>query len=241
MKQLDTFTKAIILTLFTALPALAQESYFNVPESDVAEKNKFTVQQQFNIQDFYRSLTTINYGLGKDWEIGANLLNLDYYPRSRSFQRNDSTTENAYSPLLLLNAQKIFKLGGHFHVGLGGQAGFNLTPDKGHQQFVHYVYANLNKSFRDDHYKITAGLYNGHVRYLGGDQVVGFQTGFDAGIFYQKLHILGDWISGQHDVGQLGLGLEVYLSKSLPLALGWQRNNQDGSSGLIVQLTYSPE
>ncbi len=241
MKNSFILSMAILSAIFTAIPAVAQESYFNVPESDVAEKNKFTVQQQFNIQDFYRSLTTINYGLGKDWEIGANLLNLDYYPKSRSFQRNDSNTVSAYAPLLLLNSQKIFKLGHHFHIGLGGQAGLNLTPDKGQQQFVHYVYANLNKTFQDDHYKLTAGLYNGHVRYLGGDQAVGFQAGFDAGIFYQKLHILGDWISGQHDVGQLGLGLEIYLSKSLPLALGWQRSNQDGSSGLIVQLTYSPE
>ena len=241
MKHCFTLFTGLLLALGACLPALAQESYFNVPESDVAEKNKFTVQQQFNIQDFYRSLTTIDYGLGKDWEVGANLLNLDYYPKSRSFQRNDSSTVSAYAPLLLLNSQKIFKLGNHFHIGLGGQAGLNLTPDKGQQQFVHYVYANLNKSFLDDHYKITAGLYNGHVRYLGGDQVVGFQAGFDAGIFYQKLHILGDWTSGQHDVGQLVLGLEIYLSKSLPLALGWQRSNQDGSSGLIVQLTYSPE
>ena len=241
MRNQFTRLASFLLALAACLPAVAQESYFNVPESDVAEKHKFTVQQQFNIQDFYRSMTTIDYGLGKDWEVGANLLNLDYYPQTRSFQRNDSTTENAYSPLLLLNAQKIFKLGHHFHIGVGGQAGFNLTPHKGKHQFVHYVYANLNKSFRDDHYKLTAGIYNGHVRYLGADQAVGFQAGFDAGIFYQKLHIMGDWISGQHDVGQLGLGLEIYLSKSLPLALGWQRNNQDGSSGLIVQLTFSPD
>lgn len=241
MKNSFILSMALLLVTFSTISAVAQESYFNVPESDVAEKNKFTVQQQVNIQDFYRSLTTIDYGLGKDWEIGANLLNLDYYPRSHSFQRNDSNTVSAYAPLLLLNSQKIVKLGKHFHIGLGGQVGLNLTPDKGQQQFVHYVYANLNKSFRDDHYKVTAGLYNGHVRYLGGDQAVGFQAGFDAGIFYQKLHILGDWMSGNHDVGQLGLGLEVYLTKSLPLALGWQRSNQDGSSGLIVQLTYSPE
>ena len=241
MKNWFILTSSFLLVVFVSHTTYAQESYFNVPESDVAEKSKFTVQQQFNIQDFYRSLTTIDYGLGKDFEIGANLLNLDYYPSTRSFQHNDSSTVSAYAPLLLINAQKIFKLGSGFHIGLGGQAGYNLTPDKGQHQFVHYVYANLNKSLYKDHYKITAGLYNGHVRYLGGGQLVGFQTGFDAGIFYQKLHLLGDWISGQHDVGQLGLGLEVYLSKSLPLALGWQRSNQDGSSALIVQLTFSPE
>ena len=220
---------------------LAQESYFNVPESDVAKTHKLTVQQQFVIQDYYRSLTTFNYGLGKDWEIGANLLNLDYYPQSRHILRNDSTTERAYSPLLTLNAQKIFNLPHEFHVGIGGQAGYNLTPDKTQRRFVGYGYVNLNKSFYNDHYKLTAGAYTGHVRYLGEGPLIGFQTGFEAGIFYEKLHLLGDWISGQHDVGQLVLGLEVFLSKSLPLAIGWQRSNQDGTSALVVQLTFSPD
>ena len=143
--------------------------------------------------------------------------------------------------MLTLNTQKIFELPHDFHVGIGGQAGWNLTPNKGQHRFVHYVYANLNKSFVDDHHKVTAGVYNGHVRYLGEGPAVGFQAGFEAGIFYQKLHLLGDWISGQHEVGQLVLGLEVFLSKKLPLALGWQRQNQDGSSALVVQLTYRGE
>ena len=233
-----------LITSVLALATLtvhAQESYFNVPESVVAEKGKFTIQQQVSIKDFYRSLTTVDYGLGNDWEIGANLLNLDYYPDSKKILRNDSTNQKAYSPLLMLNGQKIFKLGKHYHIGLGGQAGYNLTPDRGQSRFVHYVFANVNKTFMDEHYKVTAGIYNGHTRYLGGDQLIGFQAGFEAGIIYQKLHLLGDWISGQHDVGQLALGLEVFLSKSLPLAIGWQRNNQDGSSGVIVQLTFSPD
>ena len=231
----------LLLASLLTCSAEAQESYFNVPQSDVAEAKKFTIQQQVNIQDFYRSLTTVDYGLGHDWEIGANLLNLDYYPDRHRILRNDSTTENAYSPLLLLNAQKIIKLGHDFHIGLGGQAGYNLTPNKEQRGFVHYVYLNLNKSFMKEHYLLTAGIYNGHVRYLGGKQAVGFQAGFDAGIFYHKVHLVGDWLSGQHDVGQLGLGFDVYLTKSLPLALGWQRQNQDGSSALIVQLTFSPD
>lgn len=104
-----------------------------------------------------------------------------------------------------------------------------------------YGYINMKKDFYQDYYKLTAGVYTGHVRYLADGQPLGFQTGFDAGIFYEKFHLLGDWISGQHDVGQLVLGLEMFLTKNLPLALGWQRRNQDGASALVVQLTYSPD
>ena len=223
--------------LLNTTAVLAQESYFNVPESEVAKTHKFTIQQQFTIQDYYRSVTTVNYGLGKDWEIGANLLNLDYYPNQKRILRNDSTSEQAYSPLLTINAQKIFKLPHQFHIGVGGLAGYNLTPDRTQRRFVGYGYVNLNKSFYKDHYKVTVGAYTGHVRYLGEGRQVGFQTGFEAGILYNKLHILGDWISGQHDVGQLALGLEVFLTKELPVAIGWQRSNQEGTSAVVVQLT----
>lgn len=236
----------IKLLLFSAFflgttVAWAQESYFNVPESDVAKAHKFTVQQQFSIQEYYRSLTTFDYGLGKDWEIGANLLNLDYYPVSKRILRNDSTSERAYSPLLTLNGQKIFKLKHGFHIGVGAQVGYNLTPDKNQRRLVSYGYANLNKQFYKEHYKLTAGLYSGHIRYLGAGPQIGFQAGFEAGVLYQKLHLIGDWISGQHDVGQLALGLEVFISKRVPVSLGWQRSNQNGTSALIIQLTYMPD
>ncbi|MEZ0538444.1 hypothetical protein [Fibrella arboris] len=241
MKRKDSCWLLIALLMLSINTLFAQESYFNVPESDVAKTHKINVQQQFSIQDYYRSLTTFNYGLGKDWEIGANLLNLDYYPSQSQIFRNDSTSERVYAPLLMVNAQKIIKLPHSFHIGIGGQAGYNLTPNKSQRRFVGYGYVNLNKEFYQNHYKLTAGAYTGHVRYLGNGPTIGFQTGFDAGILYQKLHVIGDWISGQHDVGQLALGLEVFLSKSIPLAIGWQRSNQDGTSALIVQLTYSPD
>jgi hypothetical protein len=65
--------------------------------------------------------------------------------------------------------------------------------------------------------------------------------GVDAGIWYEKLHLLGDWATGTHEYGQLVLGLEVYLQKHLPLAFGWRRSNQDGSQGLVIQLIYTPK
>jgi hypothetical protein len=65
--------------------------------------------------------------------------------------------------------------------------------------------------------------------------------GFDAGIWYQKVHLLGDWATGTHEYGQLVVGLEVYLHEHLPLALAWRRSNQDGNQRLVVQLTYTPK
>ena len=233
------FTRLTITALISG-SAQAQETYFNVSESDITEKHKIIVQQQFSIQSTYRSLTTFDYGLGKNWEIGANLYNLDYDPAQKMIVRNDTSTQMAYAPLLLLNAQKVFNLNDQFKIGIGAQGGLNLSPTN-RSKFVGFAYSNLAGSFAKDHYKATVGLYTGHVRYLGDGPRIGFQAGFDAGIFYEKLHLMGDWISGSHEVGQSVLGLEIYLFKSLPLALGWQRSNSDGSSAVVVQLTYMPQ
>lgn len=228
------------LLLFTCHLATAQQTYFNVPSSDIVEKHEFAVQQQVNISESLRSSTTFNYGLGREWEVGLNLYNLDYQPKERHFMRNDSITEQPFSPLLLLNTQKAFDITDNLELAIGAQTGMNLT--RTHQpQWVGYLYGHVAGSFHDEHYNWSFGGYTANARYLGEGSKAGFQAGFDAGIFYQKFHLLGDWISGTHQQGQLVLGAEVYLGKHFPLAVGWQRTNRDGSQAIVVQLTYNPE
>lgn len=226
----------LILSLSTAN---AQQTYFNVPSSDIVGKRQVAVQQQVNISESLRSATTFNYGLGREWEVGLNLYNLDYQPGERRFTRNDSTLQQPYGPLLLLNTQKAFDITENLEVAVGAQGGINLTSSR--PQWVGYLYTHVAGSLRDKHYHWSLGTYTANPRYTGEGPRAGFQAGFDAGIFYQKFHLLGDWIAGSHDLGQLVLGAEVYLSKHLPLAVGWQRTNRDGAQALVIQLTYTPE
>lgn len=218
----------------------AQQTYFNVPSSDIVDKHEFAAQQQFNISESIRSSTTIDYGLGREWEIGLNLYNLDYIPSDRRIIANDSTTEKAFSPLLMLNAQKAFDITKNLELAIGAQGGMNVLTDR-KPQLVGYLYGHVAAASDDEHYNVSAGSYIANARYLGDGPKVGFQAGFDAGIFYQKLHLLGDWVSGPHDFGQLVLGVEVYLGKHFPLAVGWQRMNRDGNQAVVLQLTYNPE
>ncbi|MBD2751971.1 hypothetical protein [Spirosoma validum] len=237
--------KSIYWLLFSGLCLIGrlsfgQQTYFNVPSSDIVDKHEIAVQQQVNISESIRSSTTFNYGLGREWEIGFNLYNLDYLPSDRRIVANDSTTEKSFSPLLMLNAQKAFDITKNLELAIGAQGGMNVLTDR-RPQLVGYVYGHVAAASNDEHYNFSAGGYMANARYLGDGPKVGFQTGFDAGIFYQKLHLLGDWISGPHDFGQLVLGVEVYLGKHLPLAIGWQRTNKTGSQAVVLQLTYNPE
>ena len=235
--------KFSLLFIFLAwhLTALAQQTIFSVPSSDIIPQRKVMVQEQVDInQEQLRSTTTVDYGLGRNWEVGVNLYNLDYGPSDHTWQRNDTTTEMPYAPLLLVNAQKTFELTKSLHIGVGGQTGINIFPTQ-RSAWVGWGYANLAGSFADEHYKTVVGAYAGNRRYLADGSTVGFHAGFDAGIWYQKLHLLGDWASGTHDYGQLVLGVEVYLQKHLPLAVGWRRSNSDGQQAVVVQLTYTPQ
>ena len=234
------FAAAFFILTTAVRDADAQQTYFNVPSSDIVNKHEVAVQQQINIAESLRSTTTVNYGLGREWEIGLNVYNLDYEPDERRFTRNDSTLEKPYGPLLLLNAQKAFDITENLEVAVGVQGGMNLTSAK-HRQWVGYLYAHVAGSLHDEHYNWSLGSYAANPRYTGEGPRAGFQAGFDAGIFYQKVHLLGDWISGSHELGQLVLGAEVYLGKHFPLAIGWQRSNRDGGQALVIQLTFNPE
>ena len=165
------------------------------------------------------------------WIIAlSSIVGNEMIPRSRC----------PYAPLLLINAQKIFELTKSLHVGIGGQTGINLLPTD-HSTWVGWGYANLGGSFDQDHYQTVVGAYVGTRPYLGDGSVVGLHLGIDAGVWYEKVHLLGDWATGTHEYGQLILGIEVYLHKHSPVALGWRRSNQDGSQGVVIQATYTPK
>lgn len=233
---MKTFLTGVLLCL-SSVTLFAQQTIFNVPSSDITPQRKILAQQQIDVnREQFRSMTTVNYGLGQHWEVGFNLYNVMY--QDHHWIHNDTTTQIPYAPLVLVNAQKIFEINNHWQIGTGFQAGTNLN---GKAAWVGFLYANVEGHFHDDHYQVVAGTYKGNARFLGEGPNVGIHMGFDAGIMYQKFHLLGDWASNAHDYGQLVLGAEVYLTPHLPLAVGWRRSNQDGSQGLVVQLTYTPK
>ncbi|QRR02184.1 hypothetical protein [Dyadobacter sandarakinus] len=231
------FYKILFLVCFCFPAAYGQLTIFNVSSSEITEKNGLSFQQQFEVQDVVVSTTTMTYGLGKDWEAGVNVFNIDYEKASHHFIRNDSTTHDPYAPLVLINSQKLFEITNFLGIGIGGQAGTNISRNK---HFVYFTYGNLAASLADKRYKLAAGGYYGNNGYLGEGKVAGFQAGLDAGIWYEKIHLLADWLSGDHAKGALSAGIGIYFFKKLPISAGWQRSNFDGSQGWVLQLTYVP-
>jgi len=237
------FFKSPIYCLFflIASHAHAQLTVFNVSSSDITDKGKISVQQQFEISDEVESSTTATFGLGRKWEAGLNLINLDYSVKNRQLEINDTTTAIPFAPLLLANAQKVFDLNEILGIGIGAVAGTNLGhPHK--SSLVYYGYSNLVVSAgNDQRYQFATGPYISNHRYLSDGPVFGVQAAMDAGIWHKKLHLLADWISGSHQKGKLSVGLEVFLTQNLPLAFGWQRGNVDGAQAAVLQISFIPK
>jgi hypothetical protein len=231
----------ILLGLFLHQRASAQLTVFNVSSSDITDGGKISVQQQFEISEQVESSTTATYGLGRGWEAGLSFINLDYDIKTKHFESNDRYDSIPYAPLLLANAQKVFKFGDHWSTGLGAIGGMNLSPHH-RNTFVYYTYANLLFSAgSQDQYNFVGGAYLADHKYLSQGPRTGFQGAVDAGIFYKKLHFLADWISGKHQKGRLTIGIETFITEQLPLSLGWQRSNEDGGQAAVLQLTFLPK
>ena len=83
--------KKIIITflfILTSITTYAQQNYFNVPSSDITEKNKVFFQHQINIStDVIQNNTTFDFGLGNNYEIGINIIGLNFENKKCIFIR----------------------------------------------------------------------------------------------------------------------------------------------------------
>lgn len=231
----------ILFTFVTIFAANGQQSLFNVPSSEITKQKGFFLQEQLNFNDIIQSNLTLDWGLGKGWEIGTNIVGVDYSLPQKKMIDNDAIEGEAYAPLVLLNIQKGVTLSEHFKVGIGTQNGFNVTQVK-NPQFAHFSFVNVVTSFHEDRIHLTTGYYHGNTRYLGEGNSSGPMLGAEATIIPQKLSLMADWIHGNHDLGVSVVGFVWYPTKRLPLSFGWQTPNQENgnASAFVFEITLLP-
>ena len=82
----------------------AQQNLFNVPSGTITRKDEVFLQEQMNLGRFGESNTTIDYGLGNDWEAGLNIFKVNLYPGNVKPLPGESNED-----ALLFNIQKGFR------------------------------------------------------------------------------------------------------------------------------------
>jgi hypothetical protein len=228
---------ALFLLLFPMV-TWSQQNLINVPAAEATEKNKIFFQQQFNFNELVQSNTTFDYGLGKGFELGVNVLGLNFSEKRRSFLQNDTSDVDPYNPLLLCNVLKQFNLGKNMSLATGAQSGLNFDFNKKYSP-AGLIYANLllkNLVLKDS--RFTGGLYYNSIHYGGGGNRLGVWLGAEVPLS-GKFHLLAESILGDNAISYTSTGLVYYPRKWLPLTLGIQvPNTAKNSYALVFELTY---
>lgn len=225
--------KLYVLTLILIsnfpIQSWAQQNLFNVPSAEITQRGKIFFQQQFNIgADTGNSNTTIDYGLGDNWEVGVNLFNLDLYP----------TNNTIHNPHILANFQKAFDWNESYKLSIGTQTG--IAPPLYHSGIAMPSFSYLNNAFDMDKWgKYCLGVYYANKAYAGNGNNVGLMAGFDFPILTNKVHLMGDIMTGSNDISVGVVGAVFYLPSNWQLSFGAQlpSPNSNNDYGMVFEIT----
>lgn len=217
----------IIFFLVFASNAMAQQTYLNVPSPAVLKKDQNFLQHesQFKTEDpnqFYNATNYYGRGIGYDTELNITQFNLST-PASQNVTIGLGTKtsfaldeKSAYKPTIILGAMLPFSLQGE---GVG-----------------HWVYSTFNFELPQTKTTFTAGISKG-TKHIFGRDVTSFIGGFEQKIT-GKLSFLGDWYSGNHNLGIGALAFGYYYSDDLVFYGGYQiaNRNQNSANSYVVEI-----
>ena len=226
--RLDAVRLASCLVAGTAVHA--QQSLFNVPSSDITEKDHWFFQEQLNLGPGGVSNTTVDYGIGHNWEVGFNLFDVDLY---------HPATSEAVATLPLLNLQTRIDLAHGWALGIGSQVG-PVSPRRLRDiQLANLDY--INSPIRLGEWGTGfVGGYFANAAYTGSRPGAGFMLGADIPLLEKKLHFMADYMHGSTALGVGVVGFVFYLPKGWQISAGAQlpAPGSHNDYGLVLEFTH---
>ena len=231
----------VLLFLLLGLVSRSQQNFINVPSSEATEAHKLFFQQQINFNELIQSNTTADYGLGKGFEIGANILGLNFSDKNRSFIKNDTNDRDPYNPLIMLNGLKQFKINDRISITTGSQLGLNFRDGK-RTTAAALGYGNvLFKDLVIKNSSLVLGGYYNSIHYGGrmGNRFGGWLgTEIPVNSYF---HIMAESIIGDNALCYTSVGMIFYPLPWLPLTFGIQvPNTKNNAYSLVFELTVMP-
>ena len=231
-----------VIFFFTLISnfVIAQQNFINVPSSEVTIKNKYFFQQQINFNDLIQSNTTLDYGLGKGYEIGLNILGINFDQNRKIIFQNNTSDIEPYSPLILLNGLKQINVSNHFSMSFGSQLGLNFIDNKRNSGAA-LCYLNFHISdLVITNSILVMGSYFNSIHYGGNGNRFGAWGGIEIPIT-SYFHINAESILGDNSISYTSLGIIVYPIKWMPLTIGFQiPNTNKNSYSFVFELTIIP-
>ncbi len=237
MKILVRILSFLVLIILLHHSVSAQQNLFNIPSGDITNTKKIFYQHQLNIySEKLESKAHFVYGLGKGWDIGANLVGKGlYFSPNWRLLHNDNAAKGAVYPILMGTVQKQFEITDHFLINAGTQIGWNLSSQIKNKEFNHYSYL-IGSYHISKHGKIVTGFYHTNTMFVGGGNTFGILGGYEFKIS-KKAYLMGDWVSGNNESAVMVLGGMVNVSKRIQLCAGWQIPNPNTPKpmGLVLE------
>ncbi len=221
-----------------ALPAVGQQTIFNVPSADIAAKKDWFYQHQattrvWNPGRSWVQTNAFGYGVGHYVELDTTLFNLDLHdPKDSTFSVGFKTSV----PLVSARAKMPLRL------VVGDMFEFTERPFKQSQRLRsphegNWVYAMLHTEIPRIKTRLTGGYSDG-TKILFGDRANGFLGGIEQPLSKRWMFQI-DWFSGRHELGYWIPGIVYRFRERWMVSLGVQVPNSDdvGASALVVELT----
>ena len=228
----------IITIAFTKTKA--QQNLFNIPSGDITPKGKFFYQHQINTyNNKFESKGHFVYGLGKRWDVGANLVGTGAYfnPDWKPIYNNDFSQRKALTPTLLATLQKQISIAEKWAVNLGTQSGINLTGYTEKIQPAYFHYGLLSYQSKPGR-KLLIGPYVTNNQYVGSGNTVGIQMGYEWKIT-DKFYLMGDFISGNNESAVVVPGIMYNVSNRVQLCLGYMLPNPNTPKNQAVVFEFN--
>lgn len=219
----------------------SQQNFINVPSSEATAEHKLFFQQQVNFNELIQANTTLDFGLGKGFEIGANVLGLNFSDKNRSFIQNDTNDKDPFNPLLMLNGLKQIELSNNISISTGAQVGLNFRDDKRTNE-AGLAYSNLLiKNLLIKKSSLVVGAYYNSLHYGGKNgNRIGAWIGSEIPLV-EKLHIVAESVIGNNAISYTSFGLIYYPKKRIPITLGIQiPNTKNNAYSIVFELTLVP-
>lgn len=244
--QFKSFFAITILILWVGI-LTGQQSYFNVPSSDITKEKTWFFQQQTNYSaGEFTSNYTFDYGINHQWEVGFNLLQLNAIPQNGLRVIQDNNGENqAFFPLVTMNAQRFVQLSQNSQFSIASLAGFDPFAIDFLKSGSMMVFSNYQ--FHNKFLKFTAGFWGGNNHFVGvGDRMsrfgsqcpVGFQIGGELLLGDEKTLVF-DHITGNTPISMSTIGITSAFHENWIFSLGAQIPNHRNfePNGIVIEFT----
>jgi hypothetical protein len=227
----------VVLTVFAIHGEVhAQQTYFNVPNAELAKRGEAFVQQQLFLGKSGQGGLTVDFGLTDYLEVGFNAVAVSLYAPPRS------TIERA--PSVLANAQVMLEPVHWLHLLLGTMQGISARSPSG-PRAAYAARGHAMARFGDDESRFgnyLVGAYAGTRAMLGEGSLGGGFVGAEVPLLGKRLRAVGDWVIGTNEESVIVLGLESLLDAEgrWDLAIGAQLPSpgSDNEYGCVLQIAW---